>query len=469
MTRGLSVFPLLFCLFLISTSLGAAEKSSSPVVAPGGKALWLAPAEFIEAARHRLQSLSAEEGLRWLLQYEQALAGEPAYDYLLGVAALEAGEPGLALNALERVTLKLPSHAGAWIDLAIAHLRLGDYQSAEALLQHVETRFSPPPPLARNIAAARQQLSSARRNARWHGEIGVQAGRSSNANSGIAVAGLTLTPVGSLPVYLEIDPSRRPKSDLVLHWRALVTHTEQGADGSTDEWLFLLRGKQYGQLHDYETHDAGVGYTHERPLSFSLAQAPLRLALGGGLQHLQLGGSPVIHLATLHATLRQPLATCTLALRGEYERRLYLQAGHADADVVWLGARTYCGNARTVVSAGARAGFDSPDGERPGGATRRGEVSLDFLHTLAPRLTIEGLWYYSQSQDSKGYSPLLDNNRQRDLRRTGWRATLSHELPGSGGGRWALQGSVEQAAERANIALFNMRETQILLGVRYRF
>jgi len=480
--RGPSVSRLLICLLFASATACAAELAlPDPGTGVGELPVALSFAEFIDAARLQIQTTSPQEALGWLLQFEQELAGEPAYDYLLGVAALESGKYSLALHALERVTLRLPGHAGAWIDLAIVHIRLGDYQSAEALLQHVEATFSPPPGLASEIRAARQQLAAARRNATWHGEIGIQAGRSSNANAGIAVTGLTLTPVGSLPVYLEIDPSRRPRADATLQWRTLLTHLQTDPDGSSGEWLFLARGKEYSRFHDYETRDFGAAYTQERPLAYSLAgalgttpgagqaPAPLRLALGGGLQHLQLGGSPLVNLATLNASLRQPLGACAITLRGEYERRQYLAAGPADADITLLGTRAWCGNATTLVSLGARTGQDRPAGHRPGGPSRRHEISLDFYHALRPGLTLEGLWYHSRTKDAEGYSPLLEDNSPRAVRRSGWRTTLSLDLPWEAPGRWALQGTLDQASERANIALFNLRETQLLLGLRYRF
>jgi tetratricopeptide (TPR) repeat protein len=94
-----------------------------------------------------------------LLTDEQARAGDPDYDYLLGVAALEAGELQLALDALERVVLHRPTHAGAWLDLAVVHARLLDAASAEAILAHVEQTFDPPPALRAQILQARRLLA----------------------------------------------------------------------------------------------------------------------------------------------------------------------------------------------------------------------------------------------------------------------------------------------------------------------
>ncbi len=57
-------------------------------------------------------------------------AGEPDFDYLLGVAALESNQPAVALFPLERVMAIQPDYPGARVAFARAYAKLGDVENA---------------------------------------------------------------------------------------------------------------------------------------------------------------------------------------------------------------------------------------------------------------------------------------------------------------------------------------------------
>ena len=68
----------------------------------------------LAAAERLIREGRAAEALRRLVADEEAHAGEPDFDYLLGLAALEADDPALATLALERVLAQVvsePQHA----------------------------------------------------------------------------------------------------------------------------------------------------------------------------------------------------------------------------------------------------------------------------------------------------------------------------------------------------------------------
>lgn len=425
--------------------------------------------EVLASARRQLAEGRPAAALQGLLAHEAELAGVPEFDYQLGLAALEAGDDRAALHALERVILQLPNHAGAWIDLAIAHIRLREYATAETLLAHVEDNFSPPADLLQHIQAARSQSRQARLAEGWHGEFTVQRGRVGNVNAGISTSGITLTPQGSAPVFLEIDPSRRPQADHASQWRGLLQRTVEHDAGSRSEWVGLMRGRQYDSAGDYDTRDIGLAYAYTRPLHRAPQDGALLAVLGGGLQHLQLGGRTLANIATVQLGLRQPLGRCSLALRLENEQRRFLADGYYDAGINWLGGGLLCAGEAGAFSLGLRGGLDKPESGRPGGATRRDEINLDYFLPLAGPLALEGLIYYGRAADREGYSPLLDNHRVRRIDRSVWRATLSWTLPWAPAGRWALQAGIERSREDANLSLFDVSDRQLFVGMRYRF
>ncbi len=96
-----------------------------------------------------LKAGKAKEGYALLAPHEYEMAGNVDYDYLLGIAALDSGNPDKASLALERVLAVNPDNAGARLDLARAYFALADYERAKTEFEAVRTQN--PPPTAKNV------------------------------------------------------------------------------------------------------------------------------------------------------------------------------------------------------------------------------------------------------------------------------------------------------------------------------
>lgn len=92
------------------------------------------------------------EAYRLLGQHELRLAGQPLYDYLYGVAALDAGQPRAAVTALERVVANDARSVQARLELGRAYYEAGD--PAAAGRQFRAALAQNPPPGARETAEA---------------------------------------------------------------------------------------------------------------------------------------------------------------------------------------------------------------------------------------------------------------------------------------------------------------------------
>ena len=86
----------------------------------------------LQQAEALLQSGNAKAAYTMLQSMEATRLGDPHFDYLLGSAALDAGEPAKASVALRRVLAINPDHGGAQIDLGRAYLALGNREQAVA-------------------------------------------------------------------------------------------------------------------------------------------------------------------------------------------------------------------------------------------------------------------------------------------------------------------------------------------------
>lgn len=94
-----------------------------------------ASGDLLAEAREFLHLGKAEEALSLLVPHETEYAGQFEFDYLLGVAALEAGKADVAVFALERAVATNPDSAYAHADLAQAYLALGERDAAKETLQ----------------------------------------------------------------------------------------------------------------------------------------------------------------------------------------------------------------------------------------------------------------------------------------------------------------------------------------------
>ncbi len=84
------------------------------------------------------------EAYKLLEPFEFEMAGVVKYDYLLGISALDSGNPAKATFVFERVLAVDPNYAGARLDMARAYYQLGDLPRAKKEFQTV-LALNPPP------------------------------------------------------------------------------------------------------------------------------------------------------------------------------------------------------------------------------------------------------------------------------------------------------------------------------------
>ena len=83
------------------------------------------------------------EAYKLLEPKEDEYSGEVAFDYMLGIAALDSGKPDRATIAFERVLMVNPNFSGARLDLARAYFAMGSDDLAKNEFEIVLTQ-SPP-------------------------------------------------------------------------------------------------------------------------------------------------------------------------------------------------------------------------------------------------------------------------------------------------------------------------------------
>ena len=154
--------------------------------------------QLIEAGKPREADTLAQQ-----LMTENA--GEPEFDFWLGLARIEASKPGEAVFALERVLIAKPAHHRARLELARAHFMLGDLSAARAEFETVLAQ-DPPANVRTRIGTFLQQISDLSRRARFRlgGSASIAAGYDTNVNSATEANELVI-PAFNVPLRLSDD------------------------------------------------------------------------------------------------------------------------------------------------------------------------------------------------------------------------------------------------------------------------
>jgi tetratricopeptide (TPR) repeat protein len=110
---------------------------------PGTAAEASARQSLLQNAEMLIKSGRAADAYALLAPQQANLAGDPDYDYLLGIAALDSGKPNEAIFALERVLAVNPNNLQARAEIARAYFATGEKALARQEFEAVQSRHPP--------------------------------------------------------------------------------------------------------------------------------------------------------------------------------------------------------------------------------------------------------------------------------------------------------------------------------------
>ncbi len=218
---------------------------------------------LLDKARAELAAGSAAAAYATLAPAEAERAGEPAYDYLLGIAALDAGKLTNAVFALERVVSVEPDNMLARAELARAYARLREFQAAQKELDTVRGGRVPDEARAqveRYLGAVETAISQARTQVRGYLSLG--GGYDTNVNSATSDSAVAIPSLGGIVVNLASNAVGSGDQFLNVRGGAVVRHTI-----SPDLFInagFNVDAKNNKDLNAFDTNTfsgfAGVDY-----------------------------------------------------------------------------------------------------------------------------------------------------------------------------------------------------------------
>ncbi len=175
-------------------------------------------------ARQVLQNGQPITAYETLMELEFEGSGDVEFDYLLGIAAIEAGKPDKATLAFERVLAVNPNFAGARIDMGRAYMLLGNMLQAKEEFDAV-MKLNPPDAVKRQVEGFIAGIEQLRQVAKtsWGGFFGISFGRDSNVNGAPSDAEQFI-PIFGQTVLLDPNSVETPSNYLGLSGRIQFNH-----------------------------------------------------------------------------------------------------------------------------------------------------------------------------------------------------------------------------------------------------
>jgi tetratricopeptide (TPR) repeat protein len=400
----------------------------------------------------------AEEAWRLLAPLERQYAGQPDFDYLLGVAALESGRPNRATFILERVVTVNPGHVAARLEMARAYFALRDFERAEREFNFILN--SVPEADVRLLSQgylARMRQAAQPEHAGFSGYAELSVGRDSNVSAAAAQSSVFIPGLGAEFVP---DPlfQRRPDGFFALGAGLEYAHAVR-AD------LGVVAG---ADLRQRWHSDADAFDARAAELEAVLIH---RLDERNGMQyslrhnHYELDSARYRETQSLGAQWSRALSLRTrIAVSGQGHRIRYraedAMASSSDLLAASAGATHLLQHSTLTTAAGAvYFGHDHAVAGRVDGDRRILGLSLGLQRRLLPRLegylrfSLIGSDYDTQNPDFG----LTRRDRQRDAA-----VGLSWELAD----RWLLRPQLARTSNHSNLPLNEYRRTETSITLR---
>jgi hypothetical protein len=216
-------------------------------------ASWAADQTLLRA-KAMLDARNPKGAYDLLAPLQSERAGDPEYDYLLGVAALDLGRNTEAVFALERVLAVQPDNAPARAQIARAYFNLKETDTAKREFETVKAQGVPPDVQAtidRYLDAIGRVPEAERFSARFFVEV--IGGYDTNVNGATAVDSIAVPAFGNITFRLE------PTSVETPAWFTSAA-TGMALRNPLTKSTFLLGGASVYARFNFGESDFDTGY-----------------------------------------------------------------------------------------------------------------------------------------------------------------------------------------------------------------
>jgi tetratricopeptide (TPR) repeat protein len=376
---------------------------------------------LIEQAKRLVDAKQPEQAYQLLAPQQSDRAGEPEYDYVLGLAALDSGKAPEAVFAFERFLALHPDNGPARLELARAYYEMGDIKASRQEFEIVRRGKIPQPAnqAIQNYLSAINKIIADTESTKVRAYVQAGGGHDSNANSATSSTQIAIPAFGGSIATLDPQSTRKSDSFLTAAAGIDVRHPfspEWALNASLD-----ANQRSYGDASHYDLGvlDASAGMTRTLGVEqftgalqyqkIDLAHTSYRQTYGalgqwqhsiddqrqftvyGQLMRLDYAGDQ--HIRTTNRYLVG--AAYSQAFTGPYLPVVYggayagterpIASGVSQLQNDFIGFRTggqISINARTAITAGGSIEHRNYQGEEPGFMRDRADRQLDLSLAL---------------------------------------------------------------------------------------
>jgi len=416
--------------------------------------------DVVRRADTLLNGGKAAEAYTLLVPYQSDRAGDPDFDYRLGMAALDSGHPNEAIFALERVLAVKPDHLQARAEIARAYLAVGETATSRQEFETVKKQ-APPKEVNATIQKFLDAIEKATAGERTTlgGYLEAAVGTDSNANSATGNSQIAIPAFGGSLATLS-DSGVKQKDNFASI-----------AGGFNVRHPFSPKWAMFGGLNFNQRNNSSHGIFDTRGLDGNLG---VSLTRGGDSYSaaLQAGSFEVDNNRYRDATGLTAQWIRTLGNSGQftaylqYSQLRYPDQKTRDADRSVLGAAYAMllgGSYAPVVYIGAYAGQEAEKasnvpylGHKPYGLRTGGEMSISPKMRLFGSANLESRKYGGEDP----FFLVSRNDTQADLK-----AGVSY-VPAR---NWALTPQLNYIRNKSNIVINDYDRTMFSVSLRRDF
>jgi len=418
--------------------------------------------ELTDEAQRLIADGNAAAAYTLLIPQLEQRAGDPEYDLLLGIAAVDSGQPTQAVFALERVLAIDPNNQRARLELARAYFEAGENEASRDEFNFVKSRESSAE-VTRTIEAYLTEIDTriSGRDSALSFYVEATGGYDSNVNSATDTSTVAIPAFGNL--VFTLDDIARELDSGFYQFDAGMGFSNRLGDNENIGMFGNIKGyyRQPWSQHNFDTAaaDAQLGLRFGNGVdAYTASLMGQTYLIDGDANRNQAG----INLQWLHMQSR----ATQLSLFGQALVQKFPDQETRDVNQYTIGAglvHLIDGNGTPIVYAGLFAGMDD---ERD---NLFKDIGRNFIgvraggqYTLRENLNLVGGASYQYSR--YGADDPLFLERRTDhfgFIHAGLEYTLLEN--------WVIKPDVQYLLNKSSLPVNDFDRWQVMASVRYNF
>lgn len=395
--------------------------------------------------------------------FEFDRSGEVRFDYLIGIAALDSGQPDKATLAFERVLAEDPGYAGARLDLARAYYQLGDIQRAKTEFELVLDQN--PSDAARATIQKYLDDIAAReigKKTRITGYVEGSVGHDSNINNATETPNNIITPT--------LYPTNAELGD---HYYGVAAGGEINHDLNAD--FSLYAGADVSQRDYYRRNNFDLFGLDERfGVIYGTGTDRYRIGISGAQN--TLGGAQFYNSSGLDGSWRHAVdAGNQLTVFGQYVQYRYadttLQLNDINQSVAGVGWMHTLWDASSTLSGSLYLGTENDVGpatlSNPAGGRTDGVKHFIGFRAAGQVAAADNVKLFFNAGEQLGnfsnIDPLISSQRTDRL------GDLTVGMNWYLDNQWVVRPQLVRYLNASNVGLYSYERTDISISVRRNF